>query len=206
MTDESFNRYLTALRHGDAAFGDLMGALERAGELDDTLVIVLGDHGEAFLQHGQLSHAGHIYEENVHVPLVLINQKRLPPGRHEAVRGLLDVAPTILHSAGRQTPAGWQGRSLLAPNRPNRTYYFAPFSDLLFGCRDGNLSYIFNASDGSHELYDLSIDPEQRRNLAQTRREDVRSLHERVAAWVQYQHGLYGRLFAPNAAPRPSSD
>ena len=101
-----------------------------------------------------------------------------------------DVAPTILHSAGRQTPAGWQGRSLLAPNRPNRTYYFAPFSDLLFGCRDGNLSYIFNASDGSHELYYLSIDPEQRRNLAQTRREDVRSLHERVAAWVQYQHGL----------------
>ena len=50
VTDESFNRYLTALRHGDAAFGDLMGALERAGELDDTLVIVLGDHGEAFLQ------------------------------------------------------------------------------------------------------------------------------------------------------------
>jgi lipoteichoic acid synthase len=105
VADPAFARHLTALKHGDEAFGTLMATLRERGQLDDTLVVVAGDHGEAFGQHGQLTHASHVYDENVHVPLLLVGPG-LDARRQATIAGLVDIAPTVLHLAGLSSPAG----------------------------------------------------------------------------------------------------
>jgi phosphoglycerol transferase MdoB-like AlkP superfamily enzyme len=66
------NRYLNALHNSDRVLGTLLRRLEDRQLLDSTLVIVVSDHGEAFGRHQQFIHATKIYEENVHIPLILI--------------------------------------------------------------------------------------------------------------------------------------
>ena len=190
------NRYLNALYVGDRAFATLMQSLKNAGVADETLVVVAGDHGEAFGRHNQLSHAGGIYEENCHVPLMLINSKLFNGRRYATVGGLVDIAPTIMEILGRRPSDQWQGRSLFSGDRTNRTYFFSPWSDYLFGYRDGNMKFLYNASSDQYEIYDLSRDPAERINMIADQRGQIGHSMSRLAGWVQYQNRLFRRLIA----------
>jgi arylsulfatase A-like enzyme len=93
--------YLSDLYDGeiaytDAQIGRLLDALRRMGLYDDTLIVLLSDHGEEFFEHGKWQHE-QLYEECLRVPLMV----RLPGGRHGGTRietpvGLIDVMPTLL--------------------------------------------------------------------------------------------------------------
>jgi arylsulfatase A-like enzyme len=194
VSDAAHNRYLNALRHADNALGSLLAALRRLGVEEDTLVVVVGDHGEAFGRHGQSGHASMLYEENVHVPFVLINPRLFKGETYDAVGGMVDVAPTVLDLMSLPAPPRWQGRSLFDPGRGGRSYFFAPWSDYLFGMRNGNFKTIYNATTGSHELYDLSADPRETKNLAADMPDVVNAAQQRLAAWVQFQGKLYRSL------------
>jgi lipoteichoic acid synthase len=195
--ENRFNQYLNALNYGDRAFGMVMKWLEKRGLINSTLVVVLGDHGEAFGRHNQLTHAGNIYEENCHIPLLLINPELFTGGRRTTVSGLIDVAPTIVQILGYPPVESWQGQSLLSSKGRTRTYFFSPWSDYLFGFREGNTKFIYNATKDSYEMYDLSSDPTEAKNLIGA---GDRRRHENVlqlAAWVQYQDRLFKHLTVP---------
>jgi lipoteichoic acid synthase len=194
-TDENLlNRYLNALHAGDEALGTLMGLLERAGIADETVVVVVGDHGEAFGRHKQLTHAGGIYEENCHVPLMFINAKRFHGERYGTVGGLVDIAPTILSILGSGPSPLWQGRSLFSRDRTNRTYFFSPWSDYLFGYRDGNMKFIYNATVDRWEIYNLSRDRNEQMKLSLPNKDRLGESASRLAGWVQYQNHLFRGL------------
>jgi arylsulfatase A-like enzyme len=189
-----FNHYLNALYFGDRAFGVLMEHLEKHKLLDETLVVVVGDHGEAFMRHFQLSHGNRIYEENCHVPMIVINPALFAGQRYKAVGGIVDVAPTISDILGHPPAAAWQGRSLFAADRPKRTYFFAPWSDHLFGFREADFKFIYNATKDQYELYDLKSDPTEQNNFAQSHKQDIQACVDILAAWVQYQNRMFERL------------
>ncbi len=190
VNDKTFNRYLNALHHSDYVLGRLLRLLEDRGLLESTLVVVVGDHGEAFGQHQQMGHATGIYEENVRIPLVFINPVLFKGDKNDTIGGMVDLAPTIFSLLNFPAPADWQGRSLFAGNRRSRTYFFSPWYDFLFGLRDGNLKYIFNATTNVHEIYDLNADPMETKNLADEMPEAVQQANLRLASWVQY-HDRY---------------
>jgi arylsulfatase A-like enzyme len=107
-------RYLENLAYGDDQVGRVVDALRQAGRLDRTIVIVASDHGEAFREHGVVLHTTTLYEEMIHVPLVL----RLPPrfgpmpARVAGIVELRDLVPTLCHAL--QTPcAVGTARSLI---------------------------------------------------------------------------------------------
>jgi lipoteichoic acid synthase len=200
--DDELYRYLNALRHGDRALGRVLEGLERLEIADETLVVVLGDHGEAHGQHGERGHGSQLYEENIHIPLVLINPRLFRGGTSDAIGGLVDVAPTIMDILGLPPAATWQGRSLLAEDRPPRTYFFSPLAELLFGYREGDVKYIYNASRGSLEVYDLARDPTEQHNAYNGDPELREAVLDRLAAWVQYQD----RFIRSLAEPRVSAD
>ena len=204
VSDPSFNRYLNALRVGDAAFGRLMHALEETGLADSTLVIVLGDHGEAFGTHGQVVHASNIYEENVHIPLLLINRRLFHGETSRVVGGMADIAPTALQLLGMAEPNEWQGRSLFSPERSPRTYFFSPWADWIYGYREGDRKFIFDATTNEYAIYDLASDPGEERNLIDQSPDSRREIVERIAAWVQYQDRLVQHFTAP--APGESDE
>ena len=92
----------------------LFAALEHDGLLANTLVVLVSDHGEEFLEHGQVMHGLAQYEESVRVPFLLWG-----PGVPRDVRvpesvSLVDVMPTVLDLLGMPAPEGLDGRSLRA--------------------------------------------------------------------------------------------
>jgi lipoteichoic acid synthase len=203
VKDPSLNRYLNALRHTDQVLGQLLRRLESRQLLDSTLFVVVGDHGEAFGRHQQIVHAAKIYEENVHVPLILINQPLFSGEDYGTIGGLVDLAPTIMHILNHPVPTQWQGRSLFSPHKKNRTYFFAARSIFLFGYREGDRKHIFNATLNSlnkegesvkgakeltDEIYDLREDPTEMTNLAEQLPNALKVGQHRLAAWVQYHN------------------
>ena len=182
-----FNRYLNCLKHNDELIGKVMQMLEEKGLASKTLVVVTGDHGEAFGQHGQFGHGTALYEENVKVPLYLINSKLFHGQRKEDVAGLKDLATTALSILNVGIPEMWQGRNLLVSNS-DEAFYFAPWSDYLFGYRKQNMKYIFNETRNTFEVYDLNNDSGEKVNLSKSvSKEEIAKVRSRIAGWVQFQ-------------------
>jgi len=193
---ERYSNYLNALR-----FGKLLDYLNDAGIAEETLVVVMGDHGEAFGEHGTFVHAAGIHEENVHVPLAFINQQLFSGERSQLIVGLKDVAPTITDLLNLETPATWQGVSIFAKTRSNGVMFFAPWNGFLVGYRHGAEKLIFNANSGEIALYDLVSDPQERSNLASERPEQVDVATQKLAKLVAAQSHYIRMLVAGNSLP-----
>jgi phosphoglycerol transferase MdoB-like AlkP superfamily enzyme len=182
--DSVLNRYLNAVNHSDKVLGEIIEELKATGLFESTLVVVVGDHGEAFGEHDQITHASKIYEENLHIPFILINPS-FKGERKADIGGMVDAAPTIMNVIGFDPNEKWQGQSLFEISPNKRTYFFCPWSDHLFGYREGNKKYIYNATKDITEVYDLEKDPNETKNLATE--EDIIISHQKLGAWVQYQ-------------------
>lgn len=183
--DSVLNRYLNALRYDDNVLGGIIERLKRNNLFGSTLIVVIGDHGEAFGRHGQVTHAGRIYEENLHIPCILINPG-LASARKSNLGGMVDVAPTVMDLLGYAAPEEWQGRSLFAAKENERVFFFAPWSDYLFGYREGDYKYIYNASKNETEIYDLKKDPYEQENKVKKEGLATATCHYRIAGWAQY--------------------
>lgn len=187
------NRYLNALHHDDEAFGELMANLQQQEILNETIVIVIGDHGEAFGRHNQFTHASGLYEENLHIPCLLINPVIFKGEKDNRICSLPDIPATIANITGNKIPKSWQGRSLFDPKPKMQVFSFNPYTDYLFATRNGNWKLIFNASTNSFELYDLLTDPNEQSNISSTHTDVVRHEFENLAAWAQYQNAQMER-------------
>jgi len=194
VSDYNFNRYLNCLKHDDELIGELLEILEEKGLSSSTLVVITGDHGEAFGQHNQYGHGTGIYEENLKVPLYFINPELFHGERKNDIAGMKDLATTTLSVLGIEIPEKWQGRNLLR-TKTNEIFYFAPWSDYLFGYRKNKRKYIFNESRNTIEVYDLKEDPHEKINLYQPEmREEVKAIRNRIAAWVQFQEKFVNQI------------
>jgi len=184
------NRYLNALHHSDAALGILLDSLKQKGLAKSTLVIIVGDHGEAFGRHGQFGHGSNVYDENVRVPLIFINPLLFDGQKKAAVAGLVDLPVTIMDVLRYPVPKEWQGTSLYNPSRTNNTYFFSTWSDYLYGYRTDNYKAIFNVYTNKTMIYDLKHDPNETINLAEEMPELVKKSNNQIAHWVQYNRAL----------------
>ena len=115
---EYVDAYDRGIRSWDDAFGRLVDRLRKSGRLDNTLISLVSDHGEEFLEHGGWNHGETLYQEQLFVPWIL----RLPgvPGGRvtEPVVSLIDIAPTLLSAAGLARPATMNGRDVLDAGMP----------------------------------------------------------------------------------------
>lgn len=193
---EELSRYLNIVHEVDRNLGRLFAALRERGLADDTLVVVTGDHGEAFQDpRGHRGHGFMIYQEDIHVPLVIWNPRLFAAGRRvPEVCAHVDVNPTLLDILGIEPPREWQGHSLFEPARPQRAFFVSGAGDYLFGLREGPWKYIFEATDGREELFDLLQDPGESRSVAAAEPARCERMRQRIAAWVNFEEAfLRGR-------------
>lgn len=182
--ETEIGRYRNALHEGDRALGELLEGLRSRGLADSTLVIVLADHGEAFGQRaGNYGHTLALYEENIHVPLVIFI-----PGVQDAVRrirrpaSLIDTAPTVLDLLGLESPREFHGASLLDGD-PRMALFFTDYSLGLLGLRDGCSKFLHELESGRSRIFDICRDPDERVDLAPGREEQAARYRERLQRW-----------------------
>jgi arylsulfatase len=188
------------LAYADREVGRLRRSLEEAGLWDETMVIVTADHGEQLYEHGYISHSAQVYEESMHVPLIVrVPGSAAPRGKRVTAQvDLLDIAPTVLDALGAAGPGRadreFQGRSLLpvlagAPGKDavvSRTVWDRP----VYGLRDGRFKYIHDTRTGAGLLFDLDKDPGESRPL-----QSEEAL--RAAYYRQTLHDWMARLRRP---------
>ncbi len=186
---EDLGRYLNVLHQLDQHLANLFRALRDRGLAEDTLVVITGDHGEAFGDpHDQRGHGFTAYQEDVNVPLILWNPRLFPGGqRVETVGGHVDLGATLADLLGFQPSEEWQGHSMFDPARPQRAYYLASIGEYLFGVRDRKWKYTFEATSGREFLTDLTVDPDESKNVAALQPDLCREFRHRVAAWVDFE-------------------
>ena len=133
-------RYLNVLHETDRQIGRIFDALRRSGLNQNTIVIVTGDHGQAFgYPHDTYIQGRTVYEEDVNVPLMIWSPKLYrTPVRSGAVGSLIDLAPTIADVAGLPPAPAWQGRSLFDSARSERAYLYVAEDHFTLGVREGN--------------------------------------------------------------------
>lgn len=102
------------IRRLDGLIGQFLSDLESRGLLEDAIVIVTADHGEEFGDHGGFGHGHTLYEEMLHVPLIVMRTGSMPHTRKiDSPVGHVDLLPTIAELAGAEVPSGAVGRSLV---------------------------------------------------------------------------------------------
>jgi glucan phosphoethanolaminetransferase (alkaline phosphatase superfamily) len=183
---EDFNRYLNAMRQADRHVGRIFEMLRSRGLADDTLVVITGDHGEAFGDpHEVMGHGGGLFEENLRVPLMIWNPRLFPAAQRFAqVGGHVDINPTLAQILGIEFPPDWQGASLFSPDHPGRVYMLADLSDYQFGLTDNRYKYIYHFTDAFERLFDLTQDPLEQRDLSAEHPEITGAFRARVSAFV----------------------
>jgi arylsulfatase A-like enzyme/uncharacterized membrane protein YbhN (UPF0104 family) len=110
--------YRGEIAHLDEQFGKLLAMLEEKGLYDDTLIAVTADHGEEFAEHGGFWHGLTLYDEQIHVPLLIKWSRGATKPAEGAEAGLarsIDIAPTLLGAAGLPIPEAMQGIDLRTP-------------------------------------------------------------------------------------------
>lgn len=104
--------YQYGLQEADAQLGEVLEGLQADGVLKDAIVMVVGDHGEALGEQGQLMHQGHLMPEVLHVPLAIHLPNRVPQ-RQQALVSLVDLLPTLSTLTATVPPAGVDGHDLM---------------------------------------------------------------------------------------------
>jgi arylsulfatase A-like enzyme len=204
-------RYVTALydqeiRFLDDGISDLLSALDERGLAENTLVVFLADHGTSLTKHGIFYEHHGLYDETIHVPLILRWPGRLPRGvRHRPMLQMSDVAPTILEAAGLPIPAEMEGKSAwkLFTNETSEAGHREIVSaectwQAKWSLRTETEKLILSRDGGIHggprrELYDLSADPYEERDLAEKDPGRADAMEAKLEEWIRTRLEALGR-------------
>ena len=207
---QAIDRYDGEIQHNDKSLELLVDELKRLGVLNDTLIIVVSDHGEEFWDHGWTAHGHTVYQELTHVALMMWNPKLLPaPRRLSAPVQLIDVMPTVLDLLGLRIPPLVEGSSLAplakgqplrrrtpvvasrfahpgarpdGPVRENRTGSFAMI--------EPKWTLIYRDKDVGIprlELYDRVADRKEQNNVAARHPREVDRMMAELSQWIAAQ-------------------
>jgi arylsulfatase A-like enzyme len=159
------------ITYHDRYFGHFLDALKKLGVLDNTVIIVCADHGEEFYDHQSVGHGHTLYQELLHVPLVIRAPGVVPGGlRSEAEVGLVDILPTALHAVGADIPQQLEGKDLLPLcNGDTQNPMEASFSSFYSEADERNLSWAVKKGDfklrmkgpANTFLNNLGVDPRE---------------------------------------------
>jgi arylsulfatase A-like enzyme len=214
LTDKEWQEYGDVydgdLFYLDKRLEELYRLLEKHSFLDNTIVIITSDHGEHLGEHRMIDHMLSLYEPLLQVPLIVKVPGNMPglPVIEGQVQ-LLDIFPTLVDLLGFKDDTGemyFQGLSLAGVERLHRDLAIAEYQPpkerifnfledypegtailkydrILRSISVGSLKYIWS-SNGDSELYDLSADPDEMKNLMENRRQEADLLEGKLMDWL----------------------
>ncbi|MBN2803687.1 MAG: sulfatase-like hydrolase/transferase [Deltaproteobacteria bacterium] len=210
VKDEKQNAYFNAIMYIDSLMLDFIKYLKANNLYDNTIIIAMGDHGEAFNQHPQdFGHSYEIYEENVHVPAVISNPELFSKPQVATVMGHHgDILPTLLDMLNFKQHFYGNGVSLIHPPENRFAFLYTGLRGKKLGLRDGDYKYILRPKDNEEEIYNLKTDPYEKHNLVLKLKERTKYYKGLVLKWGAYTENyiknvnMFGQIVKPKVAAR----
>ncbi len=208
---QAVDRYDGEISHNDHSLELLVNKLKQLGVLENTLIIVVSDHGEEFWDHGWTAHGHTVYQELTHTLLLMWNPALFPTPRQvsEPVQ-LIDVMPTVLDLLGLKIPPVVEGQSL-APLTRGQAFkrrglvvasrFAAVRKEGLvpenavddFAIMDARWKFIYHnkaakAGIKKVELYDRVADRSERHDISAQHPREVEAMIATLAEWIEAQN------------------
>jgi arylsulfatase A-like enzyme len=187
----TYRSYLKAVAYTDRYIGDLIKKMRQNGLLGNTIVIVTGDHGEAFGEHGPVFHNGTPHEEGLRVPLILYSEKHKSTSQHiDGLRSHLDILPTVMALTGTKFKGKIPGISLFDPVGHEVLGGVCLYTNhCAVGYKKNGEKFIYWYGRKPNELYQLSQDPFEKNNLIQSlnsaeENDEVRATFSHINAYA----------------------
>ncbi len=203
MLDRVRAHYAAEVAFVDHELGRLLDGLP-----DDAFVVVVGDHGEEFLEHGGFFHGRTLFEEILRIPLIMKGPDVAAGGRIDVPVSQVDIAPTLLEVAGLDAMDELSGRSLVSAisvgsnARTASPHIFSMLEDrsgsARYAVRSGSWKLVADGPTETIRLYDLERDPGET--------EDVAGRHTSIATTLQRALGQKLRLSVPTPDEDPGSE
>jgi choline-sulfatase len=221
---QAIDRYDGEIAFNDASLAALVDKLKQLGILDQTLLVVVSDHGEEFWDHGFTAHGHSLYQELLHALFLMWNPKLLPrPARIAEPVALLDLVPTLLELLGLPVEGVVQGQSLVPLlkgqafkrngsvaasklARPNPRGFVPENATDSFALIDSRWKLIYRsqaqrAGLSQIELYARPEDPAEKHNVASRFPEEAARLTAEVRQWIAAQDQVRPLIGRGRAAP-----
>ncbi len=161
-------RYDNSVWCADRALGELIDGLDAEGRFDDTLLLIVGDHGEALGERGDRFHGSFLWDHSLRVPCLLVNRRMFPEARRCDVRfGLRDLAGTLLWLFGDERPLR-ESRALFANRRDESLLLSNVYQDLKLGLLVGDRKVTFRPERDELWVHDRAVDPAEQHDLSAT--------------------------------------
>lgn len=187
----------------DSQLRALRDRLKLENALDNTVTVIASDHGEEFLEHDGMLHTTSLYEELIHVPLILHYPKKVPAGKtvRTPVQNM-DVLPTLLELCKIDSNHDLKGKSLLsgvdAQTEENLCFSHLEVSNdggnymdwkpslfkTLYMARKGADKIIYDAKQDAYEFYNLQSDPKERFNIYKENDPNCLELKSALSEWM----------------------
>jgi arylsulfatase A-like enzyme len=185
--------YADSLAYVDFQISRLFEHLRQKGKWDHTLIVLTGDHGQAFYEHGFSAHASQLFNEVMKIPLI-IRAPGLEPGLNNIPAQHIDVPPSILALLGAPSHPSFQGINLfdVHPNR-HRSIYLVAQTPLAYqyGIIRSNWKLIRDAQKKIYLLFDLLSDPGETKNVASEQAGHLTRLAKLLNTWRKLQLQYY---------------
>ena len=199
------NRYLNTIRYQDFFLRNLIQQYKDLGLYEDTIFVILGDHGEGFGEHGLEQHDNTIYEEGLHIPFLIHDPQNPEPRRVEENINEIDTLPTLADMLGYEVRGGeYPGSSALSPPEDRTLKASCYHEQTCLSSIDGDQKYIYSYGNKGEEYYDLSEDPLERNNLIEEQPDrKIENLRDDLLAWQARVEASYEQQDAEEETTSP---
>jgi len=186
----------------DEQIGRIIDELDKTGQLENTVIVICGDHGEEFGEHGDISHHFRLHEHNIRVPLIF-SKPGFAPQRLDHLVTLLDIAPTLSKLVHIPPVKGWVGHDVTSIHTKSREHVLLETfhggnclfdqRPLYMAVRTKKWKYLWKEyidptdqySPAQYELYDISADPLEQKNLFSPDHPEIAQFNEIILERLQ---------------------
>jgi arylsulfatase A-like enzyme len=183
--------YDAGIRYTDDYLKKFFAELREIGFFDNCIFIITADHGEEFGDHGGVLHQGKLYDELIHVPLIIAGTN-IPKGIvDKRMVNAVDIVPTIMDYLDIKIATPTAGHSLLAQlsrSDNEEGMVFSQCAQWLYSVRTPRWKCIEAIRPPGVELYDLKADPKEKNNIASQKPDIVNDLIGRIRNWKKRAH------------------
>ena len=160
------NRYDNGVLQADHYIKKIFSSLSEKGYLQNSIVVITGDHGEALGENGNFGHSRSIYTDQILTPILIYDPENVKY-QNTSYATLLDIAPTIVDRLGLPIPETWEGVSLYSEKFNNELTYHQQNNQyaIIHSKDDKRYKLIYDSRTGEQELYELNTDLYETNNL-----------------------------------------